>query len=335
MICHLQSYYNDGVCDAGRVCAVHAECNAVETCRVGYARGRIVHVEYMREFLVVADEGSVSVAASKLHITQPVLSKHIRAMEDTLNVQLFLRSPKGLTLTPRGKQAYHTFKDIVSRYDDIVCLFQPENNVVCGQLRMGILSMGFDRYIAPVVERFNRQYPNIAISYATENPLDIVDGIIDGDLDIGFLGQARFDDKGQISYRRIGKDVLHAIVPKGGPVAQRGYIVPADVTDAVLVCLKIKETTDVLNELVATAGYKPKSIFEVDEVEVAASFVVSLNGFFVIPDFMCDVFEASRTVEIVDFESPLYLPVFFAHKKTLKNQFVSLFLDALPSDEAR
>ena len=118
-------------------------------------------------------------------------------------------------------------------------------------------------------------------------------------------------------------------------MAQRGYIVPADVTDAVLVCLKIKETTDVLNELVATAGYKPKSIFEVDEVEVAASFVVSLNGFFVIPDFMCDVFEASRTVEIVDFESPLYLPVFFAHKKTLKNQFVSLFLDALPSDEAR
>ena len=288
----------------------------------------------MREFLVVADEGSVSAAASKLHITQPVLSKHIRAMEETLNVQLFLRSPKGLTMTPRGEQAYHTFKEIVGKYDDIICLFQPENNVVCGRLRMGILSMGFDRYIAPAVENFNRLYPNIAISYATENPLGIVDGIIDGDLDIGFLGQARFDDRGQVAYRRIGQDALHAIVPKGGAIAERGYIAPADATDATLVCLKIKETTDVLNELVISAGYKPRSIFEVDEVEVAASFVVSLSGFFVIPDFMCDIFEASRSVEIVDFESPLYLPVFFAYKKTLKNQFVSLFLDTLPSEEA-
>ena len=292
-----------------------------------------MQIEYMREFLAVADEGSVSAAASKLHIAQPVLSKHIRAMEETLRVQLFLRSPKGFTLTPRGKQAYHTFRDIVGKYDDILCLFQPENNVLCGQLRMGILTMGFDSYIAPVVERFNQRYPNIALSYATENPLAIIEGVIDGSLDIGFLGQTRFDDRGQVAYRCIGQDELHAVVPKGGPIAERGYLTPADAAETPLVCLKTKETTDVLNDLVVSAGYQPKRIVEVDEVEVASSSVVSLNGFFVIPDFMCSVFKASRNAEIVEFETPLYLPVFFAYRKTVKNQFVSLFLDSIPIDE--
>ena len=48
---------------------------------------------------------------------------------------------------------------------------------------------------------------------------------------------------------------------------------------------------------------------------------------------MCSVFKASRNAEIVEFETPLYLPVFFAYRKTVKNQFVSLFLDSIPIDE--
>ena len=62
-----------------------------------------IELHHLRYFVVVAEEGHVSRAAGRLHIAQPSLSAQIRYLEEQLGVQLFLRHPRGMQLTPAGK----------------------------------------------------------------------------------------------------------------------------------------------------------------------------------------------------------------------------------------
>ena len=60
-------------------------------------------------FLTVSETGSISKAADKLYISQPALSQQLKKMEKELEVDLFIRSNKGIDLTEEGKIVYKYF----------------------------------------------------------------------------------------------------------------------------------------------------------------------------------------------------------------------------------
>jgi len=288
-----------------------------------------VQIEHMREFVAVANTASFTVAASKLFIAQPVLSKHIHGIEETLDAQLLVRSPKKLVLTPLGEQAYNAFEDIVERYDALLMQMQAEDGKISGKLRMGILTTGVGKYVIPLVSEFNRHYPNISFTFVTDKPYFILKNLMENKLDIGFVAQADYNDMGLLSYQLIGRDALKIALPANHPAASKETIEPEDVADNTLVCLKIKETTNALNNLIFAAGFKPKRIHKIDEIELASSSVAQMNGYFVVPDFMSDTFKMQSDVKLVDLETPVYLLIYFAYKTANKNPLIPLFLNSI------
>ncbi len=77
------------------------------------------HVEY---FLALAKYKNFSLAAERLYISQPSLSKHIRTLEDELGFKLFHRTNRGVELTPEGEIMYDVFSRCADTYQDSVIL---------------------------------------------------------------------------------------------------------------------------------------------------------------------------------------------------------------------
>lgn len=74
--------------------------------------------EYLKEYLVIADELSFTRAASKLHITQSTLSKHIAALEKEFQESLFTRSKRGLEITQAGGILYRQAISMLNVLDE-------------------------------------------------------------------------------------------------------------------------------------------------------------------------------------------------------------------------
>lgn len=88
--------------------------------------------------LEIAKQKSFSKAARKLYITQPAITHQIKALEEELQVQLFDRTPQGVTLTQEGEKFCRYGEKIIGTVDDLRCAFDLGNPDETPILRIGV-----------------------------------------------------------------------------------------------------------------------------------------------------------------------------------------------------
>lgn len=76
-----------------------------------------MELRVLRYFLAVADHGSVTAAAERVHVAQPAVSRQLRALEAELGVELFVRDGRALRLGPAGRRLLPIARDLVARSD--------------------------------------------------------------------------------------------------------------------------------------------------------------------------------------------------------------------------
>src|SRR5678815_4458217 len=91
--------------------------------------GRDLDLNLLRVFAVVADAGSVTVAASRLYLTQPAVSAALRRLTESVGTRLFVRAGRGIALTPHGERLHASVRTHLAALTDAVrgpAVFDPK-----------------------------------------------------------------------------------------------------------------------------------------------------------------------------------------------------------------
>lgn len=194
-----------------------------------------MEIRVLRYFLAIAREGSITKAASFLHVTQPTLSRQIRDLEEELGQKLFTRGSHNMTLTAEGMILRKRAEEIISMVDKTEAEFNSMENVVGGDIYIGGGETEAIRLIAEIAHDLREDYPDVHYHLYSGNSEDVTERLDKGLLDFGILIQPA--DISKYDYINIpAKDTWGVVMQRDSPLAEKEMIQKEDLLSVPLIC---------------------------------------------------------------------------------------------------
>ncbi len=128
----------------------------------------------LRIFYVVANAGSFTNAAAVINISQSALSRQVLSLEHSIKTQLFHRHARGLVLTEQGHILFEYAKDIYHKMEQAEESLTQNKDRPSGILRINVPVALGSLYLAPIMEKFKSQYPDIEVHiFCSDKKLDM------------------------------------------------------------------------------------------------------------------------------------------------------------------
>ena len=190
----------------------------------------------LRYFLAVADEGNITRAAERLHVSQPALSTQLAALEDELGHKLLERSARGITLTEKGLALRQRADDLVDLAERVEAEIKAsDTDELVGTVSIGAGETPAFRFVARAADELHRKNPKLCFSVSSGNGEDIVAHLREGTFDLGVLiGPGRYDGFDYLTLPYTHHWGL--AVRKDSPLATKKRISPKDVRGIPLIC---------------------------------------------------------------------------------------------------
>lgn len=163
-----------------------------------------INFELYRIFYVVANCGNITKAANELMISQPAVTKQIKTLESQLGGELFIRTKRGVILTDSGKEIYNYIKQGMNYFEAAELKFNNLKEVTTGVLRIGCSTTLCRIFLLKYLEKFHKEYPNVAIQLFTDPSRIMRKMLKDGSLDILIAKEDIIEDS-DLDVFRLGK----------------------------------------------------------------------------------------------------------------------------------
>ena len=174
----------------------------------------------LRYFLAVAREENMTRAAQVLHVTQPTLSKQLKALEEELGKTLFLRHAFRIELTEEGQLLRRRAEDLVNMADKITNEFSAMGDLTGGELYFGLAESYQIRFLAQEIKRFKRKYPNLRYHITSGGTEQVIERLDKGLLDFAVIVETP-DYKKYNVLEFPERDRWGAVMPKSHPLASK------------------------------------------------------------------------------------------------------------------
>ena len=194
-----------------------------------------MEIRTLRYFLAVAREENMSRAAETLHVTQPTLSKQLKALEDELGKKLFTRHSFSIELTDEGILLRDRAEDLIAMADKIEQEFISLDDITGGDLYLGLAESYQIKYLARSIKDFKEKYPHLHDHITSGDTEQIADKLDKGLLD--FLVLAEDPDPRKYSYIEFPEaDTWGLVFPADDPLKNKKTIHVSDLIGLPLFC---------------------------------------------------------------------------------------------------
>lgn len=148
-----------------------------------------MRTEQLKYFIEVVRQGSFSLAAKHIHISQPTISQAISNLENELQVKLLNRSRSGIHLTPIGESVYLKAQSIINLMEDIYDEVKSQSDPINGRLRISAIPSICNTYLSDVLLAYKKKHPSVELEIREEGTNQILQEVLENKTDIGIVSR--------------------------------------------------------------------------------------------------------------------------------------------------
>ncbi|WP_151475499.1 LysR family transcriptional regulator [Streptomyces albicerus] len=189
------------------------------------------HTRDLRYFVTVAEELHFTRAAERLYVSQPALSKQVRALEGQLGAPLFERDSQGVRLTPVGAALLPYARQVLAVWRDALDAAERAKAEQAATLVVGMSTSPARGGLLPAIRsRFTEAHPEVTLRLRQIGWEDASAGLADGTADVAFVWLP-LPDADRYTYVVVAEEPRMVALPEQHPLAAREFVDFADLLD--------------------------------------------------------------------------------------------------------
>lgn len=244
---------------------------------LGINNYRSMEIRHLKLIKAIVEEGSITKAINKLHLTQSALSHQLKEAEIQLGTKIFLRQNKKMILTDAGGKLYEAAIEIINRLSatekEIKSLVFGE----VGEIRLSTECYSSYHWLPSVLKKFHHIYPKIELILATEATHYPLQKLLDNKLDVAIVSDLLKDKN--IKYEELFQDEMIMVVSENHPWADKKFLVAEDFIDEHFFIHSLPlETVTVYQSFLFPAKISPKKITPLPLTEASIEMVKAEMG---------------------------------------------------------
>lgn len=237
-----------------------------------------MELRQLRYFVAVAEEGNISRAAKKIFLTQPALSRQIKALEEEIGQCLLKREAHSIRLTPVGEVLLRETRELLQHAEQMLERVRSAGRGV--RLRVGYAPSLAAGMLSVAVENFTQAHPNARVELFDLASQEMLAGLQSDKLDVAVTVAQHRETRGLV-WTPLVRAAWQLAVNRNHPLAQRKRITPAEVAAEPLLvfCQRdYPEYWDIITAWLREHGLRPQIAGEYDGVDSLMAAVESGLG---------------------------------------------------------
>lgn len=246
----------------------------------------------------IVEEGSITKAISKLHLSQSALSYQLKEAETQIGTKIFLRINKKLILTKAGEEIYNLAKDILGKLNIIEEKIKQLVYGETGEIRISTECYTSYHWLPSIMKQFQLLYPNIDLRIVMEATHYPLQKLLSGELDIAITSDPIKDDN--ILYTELFQDEMIAVVSEMHPWVKKKFVQAADFANQNLIIHSLPlETVSIHQFVLAPAKVAPKKLIVLPLTEASIEMVKADMGIMVIAKWAVKQYLQNNTLKTI------------------------------------
>lgn len=222
-------------------------------------------LKQLRYFIALAEEQNFGRAATRLHMTQPPLTRQIRALEEQLGTELFVRTPRGVELTDAGLTLMEEAPNLLLLAQRAEERTQQTGRGLTGRLEVGLFTSAVLDLIPRVLDGFHVSRPDVEVRLHTMSKPQQIEALRDRRISVGF--NRLVPDVEGITVETVTHEKLIVGLHKGHPLSAREAITLADLEDEPMILYPNLPIAGFAQEIQQAFRRDRRRLYVVQEVE--------------------------------------------------------------------
>lgn len=285
----------------------------------------------LRQFLALAETGSFSVAAERLHMAQPPLSVAIRKLEEELGTLLFVRSSRGVKLTAAGEAALKAARECLDAATHIKAAVQLAVAGESGKLAIGFSGSVTLRLLPRLVQAFRLRHPAVHLDLKEGTNLELLSRVEAGTLDLGFV-RVPTNRPPELRFQMVEEDRFCLALPRGHALARKPAVALAALEGQPFIGYAPSPVGGLhaaVSLVFQRAGVAPRITQEAIQVQTALGLVASGLGMALVPAANTPYQRSLGAVfrPILDLPDDARIGIALAYRANTENPALKRFLE--------